>query len=241
MVRDTAFILTVTTVFSAQTPIPVTWRQRQLAPDGFRKVIDRNVRVKVFMIDACAEKIQARAITRLEPPSIEELMSSEKGFEVVYFAMGEGTLSYETSGGPTSREGGYMTKALLRHMETAPNVETMFRNVRQDLAKQSVGGSIMIPPTKSTLTSHENWAFNPNARKPIADTWDDHKSDSEDSDNTDGNSCVVCMSEQRTQVFIPCGHVCCCEDCAKEMMDTNAGKCPTCRQVSTGHYKIFHS
>lgn len=36
--------------------------------------------------------------------------------------------------------------------------------------------------------------------------------------------CVICMGEESTHVFAPCGHYCVCGDCGK-MVD----KCPICR------------
>lgn len=38
------------------------------------------------------------------------------------------------------------------------------------------------------------------------------------------SECVICMGEESTHVFAPCGHYCVCGDCGK-MVD----KCPICR------------
>lgn len=37
--------------------------------------------------------------------------------------------------------------------------------------------------------------------------------------------CVICMDEKCEVVFIPCGHMCCCQDCANKELDG----CPMCR------------
>ncbi|KAI8521125.1 hypothetical protein Bbelb_008790 [Branchiostoma belcheri] len=40
--------------------------------------------------------------------------------------------------------------------------------------------------------------------------------------------CKICMSNDATMVFIPCGHLCCCEGCAHSMR-SRGRKCPICR------------
>jgi hypothetical protein len=40
--------------------------------------------------------------------------------------------------------------------------------------------------------------------------------------------CIVCMEEDKDQLFLPCKHVLCCGGCAKKLMDTTR-LCPTCR------------
>lgn len=37
--------------------------------------------------------------------------------------------------------------------------------------------------------------------------------------------CVICMDEKCEVVFIPCGHMCCCQECANKELDS----CPMCR------------
>lgn len=37
--------------------------------------------------------------------------------------------------------------------------------------------------------------------------------------------CVICMDEKCEVVFIPCGHMCCCQECANKELDC----CPMCR------------
>ena len=37
--------------------------------------------------------------------------------------------------------------------------------------------------------------------------------------------CKICMTEQVSITFNPCGHVCCCENCANEL-----SSCPICRR-----------
>lgn len=42
------------------------------------------------------------------------------------------------------------------------------------------------------------------------------------------NECLVCMDADKTTVFSPCGHYCCCQSCAR-IIEGNAGTCPLCR------------
>lgn len=43
--------------------------------------------------------------------------------------------------------------------------------------------------------------------------------------------CVVCLTDQRSTVFAPCGHMCCCEECAETIYNFPDGRaiCPMCR------------
>ena len=48
---------------------------------------------------------------------------------------------------------------------------------------------------------------------------------------TEENLCVVCTDVESNMIFIPCGHLCMCNNC---MDNYNSKKCPICR--STGNY-----
>jgi hypothetical protein len=41
--------------------------------------------------------------------------------------------------------------------------------------------------------------------------------------------CIVCMDRPRCYAFLPCGHICCCEECTKSL-----DQCPLCRQPREG-------
>ena len=49
------------------------------------------------------------------------------------------------------------------------------------------------------------------------------------------NECVICCDAQRSVALVPCGHVCCCSDCAG---DVHA--CPVCRRVVQERVTLFH-
>lgn len=55
--------------------------------------------------------------------------------------------------------------------------------------------------------------------------WDEKKSE-----------CVVCMEQEAQMIFLPCGHVCCCQTCCKRLQT-----CPLCRRDITQHIRIFYS
>ncbi|NXJ76427.1 LRSM1 ligase, partial [Trogon melanurus] len=55
--------------------------------------------------------------------------------------------------------------------------------------------------------------------------WDEKKSE-----------CVVCMEQETQMIFLPCGHVCCCQTCCKRLHS-----CPLCRKDITQRIRIFHS
>lgn len=46
--------------------------------------------------------------------------------------------------------------------------------------------------------------------------------------------CVVCMERQKNQFFQPCGHVCCCAQCAGAVRD-----CPMCRTPIQAKFQAF--
>ncbi|NWI46422.1 LRSM1 ligase, partial [Picathartes gymnocephalus] len=54
--------------------------------------------------------------------------------------------------------------------------------------------------------------------------WDERKSE-----------CVVCMEQEPQMIFLPCGHVCCCQGCCERLHS-----CPLCRQDIAQRIRIFH-
>ncbi|NXT07364.1 LRSM1 ligase, partial [Prunella fulvescens] len=48
--------------------------------------------------------------------------------------------------------------------------------------------------------------------------------------------CVVCMEREPQMIFLPCGHVCCCQGCCERLHS-----CPLCRQDIAQRIRIFHS
>ncbi|NXK32225.1 LRSM1 ligase, partial [Piprites chloris] len=50
------------------------------------------------------------------------------------------------------------------------------------------------------------------------------------------SECVVCMEQEPQMIFLPCGHVCCCQSCCERLLS-----CPLCRQDIAQRVRIFHS
>ena len=46
--------------------------------------------------------------------------------------------------------------------------------------------------------------------------------------------CVCCMERRADMVFVPCGHMSCCERCVSRMKVGKNTKCPICRRVGKG-------
>lgn len=54
----------------------------------------------------------------------------------------------------------------------------------------------------------------------------------------DESECCVCLTNDKSWIFIPCGHVCVCRDCAHDIM-ASSRECPLCRQKTTGIFQVF--
>ena len=52
------------------------------------------------------------------------------------------------------------------------------------------------------------------------------------------HECVICKTCRKTHIFVPCGHLCVCVDCAEITM-TVSKTCPICRKASTGIMQVF--
>ena len=48
--------------------------------------------------------------------------------------------------------------------------------------------------------------------------------------------CVVCLDSASNMAFVPCGHVCCCAQCA-----TNVAACPLCRKLLDRKLRVYLS
>jgi hypothetical protein len=59
-------------------------------------------------------------------------------------------------------------------------------------------------------------------------------------ESTDDDDCVVCMDALRTHLFVPCGHMCVCGDCAMIVSgEGGTNECPLCRVAVSGTVKVF--
>ena len=57
-------------------------------------------------------------------------------------------------------------------------------------------------------------------------------------ESSQGGECVVCMSEPRNVVVLPCRHMCLCSLCA-DIYRIKTNKCPICRGPSRSFIKVF--
>lgn len=60
----------------------------------------------------------------------------------------------------------------------------------------------------------------------------------------DNRICIICMEDNRNVVLNPCGHVLCCEECAKTIFGESLRyevKCPICRRKCISYVKMLIS
>uniref|UniRef100_A0A8D3A1C9 RING-type domain-containing protein n=1 Tax=Scophthalmus maximus TaxID=52904 RepID=A0A8D3A1C9_SCOMX len=55
-------------------------------------------------------------------------------------------------------------------------------------------------------------------------------------DGPGSSECVVCMETESQVVFLPCGHVCCCQVCSGALQS-----CPLCRSIISQHVRLYRS
>lgn len=54
----------------------------------------------------------------------------------------------------------------------------------------------------------------------------------------DSRDCIICMSETKDTVIMPCAHVCLCTPCSILMQKEGKDKCPICRSAIKSYMKI---
>ncbi|XP_041753482.1 E3 ubiquitin-protein ligase LRSAM1 [Coregonus clupeaformis] len=54
-------------------------------------------------------------------------------------------------------------------------------------------------------------------------------------DSPGSSECVVCMETESQVIFLPCGHVCCCQMCSDALQT-----CPLCRSNIAQHIRLYH-
>ncbi len=47
-------------------------------------------------------------------------------------------------------------------------------------------------------------------------------------DDSEGKECLICLSEEKNTIIMPCGHLCVCSECGKQIKEKNYN-CPVCR------------
>ncbi|KAG1959068.1 E3 ubiquitin-protein ligase LRSAM1 [Pimephales promelas] len=54
-------------------------------------------------------------------------------------------------------------------------------------------------------------------------------------DRFSSSECVVCMEHESHVIFLPCGHVCCCQTCSDALQS-----CPLCRASISQRVRLYH-
>ena len=70
--------------------------------------------------------------------------------------------------------------------------------------------------------------------KPAASTTSPSTPPREMTGDEDDSTCVVCLTNEKNTVLVPCGHYCCCQGCA-----SNMAMCPVCRTTIQFRQKVF--
>uniref|UniRef100_UPI00358FE397 E3 ubiquitin-protein ligase LRSAM1 isoform X2 n=1 Tax=Myxine glutinosa TaxID=7769 RepID=UPI00358FE397 len=98
--------------------------------------------------------------------------------------------------------------------------------------------SLKMPsaPPEDDIAPHPSTAIMPSA-PPEADIMPSAPPDTDISSTTLSRSeCVVCMDRETELVFLPCGHVCCCMQCAGSLRS-----CPLCRREVQSTIRLYRS
>eukprot|EP00759_Apiculatamorpha_spiralis_P007506 PhF_6_TR14631/c0_g1_i1/m.23117 len=100
----------------------------------------------------------------------------------------------------------------------------------------SVGGSTFATATlPTTASSTAPLPYSPTSPTTSTTTAASVQSTtSGGGDDDDVNVCVVCLTNKRSHVFIPCGHMCCCATCVQQI--TN---CCMCRAAIVNKVRVF--
>jgi hypothetical protein len=137
----------------------------------------------------------------------------------------------------------YGTKIIEQQTVVSPQ---MNNNVRKPgLARrrsEAYEAPIVLPDNNNNINRQRNKSVNveeaktntQNTTKVIAK--DDKKVTGLTSE--DLKVCIICCEKPKQSVFVPCGHKCCCEECAEKFI--NKHKCPFCKKsVESIIKKVF--
>ncbi|KAM0897538.1 hypothetical protein ACQ4PT_022505 [Festuca glaucescens] len=133
---------------------------------------------------------------------------------------------------------------------TMPNM--MKRRFTQSffLAPQEIGGYFVlndalryiraepeIPSVKESMGTQQR--FHQGENKD--DTVENGSGDDVPGEMGDGHLCVICLKNRREAVFVPCGHLVCCCNCAKRVELVDKPLCPVCRQDIRYMLRVYDS
>ncbi|KNH08889.1 Zinc finger - RING-type [Perkinsela sp. CCAP 1560/4] len=94
------------------------------------------------------------------------------------------------------------------------------------------------PSFNKSILTREYWGLPP--PKPIAST----RKGTQPGDEDRVGSCIICMSNFRDTILVPCGHFVICGDCAVELLRSaenryTAVSCPICKKYVHHVYHVF--
>lgn len=58
-------------------------------------------------------------------------------------------------------------------------------------------------------------------------------------DTNNNFQCSICLERTIRCIFIPCKHMCTCNQCAEEIRQRNNSVCPICRQIFREVWDVF--
>lgn len=82
---------------------------------------------------------------------------------------------------------------------------------------------------------------NQQRNQAVIEQLNNETTEEEPGDVPDGQLCVICLMRRRRSVFVPCGHLVCCQRCALSVEREDAPKCPVCRQSIRNSVRIYDS
>lgn len=128
-----------------------------------------------------------------------------------------------------------------RQFETlcAPPTLT-FLNVEACYALRTVAPCCVLPePTLELRDQYVQWDMvNPRVRAFLRSTAKHHAEVAPRESLSLPGACCVCLTHGAVVAMIPCGHVCCCDVCATQVLKLRRA-CPVCRTTSHGTLELF--
>lgn len=101
------------------------------------------------------------------------------------------------------------------------------KNIMKSIEEYLHQESKLMPTKQSTIALPSN---------PISHSSTQSTEHKEDNEATIQNECVICMEKETEIVFLPCGHLCCCNSCQKTLIE-----CPICRGKLERRVKVIRS
>eukprot|EP01147_Barroeca_monosierra_P010865 gene10865-2940_t len=138
-----------------------------------------------------------------------------------------------------------ITLALQTDIQTAERRVEVFHRISADLydAKQQEGAHLRnqrlgrtkakskLLPSAPPLEQNEEQTATNEATTNVKD-----KGKNEDEEE---NLCVICLSDPKSMLCYPCGHLCMCMTCAAEFQKQTTLRCPVCRGTVNNIIRIF--